>query len=315
MADTIIITEGDPAGISYEILDKSFSILKKTASKKRVILVSSQNQIQSKFSSQFKPLSDLTGSKTGLYHYYKPVFSTRELSKIKPGRPSEITGKSSYESLLSGISLQKETGADLITLPLSKEWVIRSGIVDFTGHTEALAEEYAKKTFMLMYGRSLNVIPLTTHVPLVRVPHYLSKLNISALANAIKNTSLFSKPRIAVCGLNPHAGEHGKIGNEESEILLPFIGEMKKNRLKVEGPISADSLFIPEISKNYDLIFSCYHDQGLIPFKSMIGKYGVNVTLGLDFIRVSPDHGPAFDIAGKGKGDPESLIQCIKLLN
>ena len=316
----IYITEGDPTGISYEIFDSAFPVIKKKSNKYNFIFVSSQNQINPKYSKNFEIIENISDfknaftKKSNLYHFKTNILTKTEEKKIILGTPSIYSGKCAFNSLLSAINLQKEFGGDIITLPLSKEWVIASGIKNFKGHTEVFAEKYNSKTFMLMYGKKLRVIPLTTHIPLKSVNSALAKIRISPLVEAIQKSHLLKSPRIGFCGLNPHAGENGKIGTKEKTIILPFIQEMKEQGLNVEGPISADSLFIPEISKNYDLIFACYHDQGLIPFKSLEGKNGINVTLGLNFLRVSPDHGTAFDIAGKNIADPESFIQCIKVL-
>ncbi len=318
----IFITEGDPTGISYEIFDGAIDLLQKKSNRFRFIFISSQNKISFKYEKNFivvesnanleKVISAKSNSK--IIFYKNNILNKKEEKEIRVGKPSTISGKIAYASLLAGIALQKILGGDIITLPLSKEWVIKSGIKDFKGHTEVFASKYEKKTFMLMYGNKLKVIPLTTHIPLKDVSNTLRKLQIIPLIKAIQNSKLLKSPKIAVCGLNPHAGENGKIGSEEMEIIEPYIKEIRRHGLSVEGPISADSLFIPSISKNFDLIFACYHDQGLIPFKSMEGKNGINVTLGLDFLRVSPDHGTAFDIAGKNLADPGSFIQCIKVL-
>lgn len=320
----IIITEGDPTGISYELFDKSFAFIKAKLAKFNFILVASQTKIQSRAKSEiriYKSISEikqeiLNKSQSGrIFSLCKPILNKKEEEKLILGKPSIYSGKVAFSSLLTGIQLQKEIGGNIITLPLSKEWVIASGEKTFQGHTEVFAKEYNTKTFMLMYGRKLKVILLTTHIPLKSVSAVLKKVKITPLIQAIQNSKLIKSPRVGFCGLNPHAGENGKIGREEIEIIIPYIEEMKKFGLDVQGPISADSLFIPEISKNFDLIFACYHDQGLIPFKSFEGKNGINVTLGLDFLRASPDHGTAFDIAGMDSADPSSFIECIRVLS
>jgi len=318
----IFITEGDPTGISYEIFDETLDILKKKSKQFRFILVSSQNEISSKAEKEFLSINSRVSIELALtdranakiISYKNTILSKKEAKELKLGKPSVLSGKVAFASLQTAIELQKKFGGDIITLPLSKEWVIKSGIKEFKGHTEVFATEYKRKTVMLMYGNHLKVIPLTTHIPLYKVSSELKKINLPAIVSAIQNSKLMHSPKIAFCGLNPHAGEDGKIGQEEIEIIKPYIAEMKRLGLNVVGPIPADSLFIPEISKNFDLILACYHDQGLIPFKSMEGKNGINVTLGLDFLRVSPDHGTAFDIAGKKIANPGSLIQCIKVL-
>ncbi|XDD49222.1 PdxA family protein [Leptospira sp. WS92.C1] len=306
----ILITEGDPCGISPEIFLKSFSLVKKI-SKTRPILY---------FHSGWFPLpndfinvtsSEEVGS-TGLYSIVHDILTKRETASLKPGKPSALSGISALAALALAIDFQKRGGGDLITLPLSKEWVIGSGASTFRGHTEYLAEAYGKNTYMLMSGKDLQILPLTTHVPLVKVPEYLKQIDLPSLADAILTCKKIDleKP-VAFLGLNPHAGEGGKVGTEESGILEPMIQFLKKKGLKVEGPLSADSMFGESARKKYGLHLACYHDQGLIPFKMWEGKNGVNVTLGLSFVRVSPDHGTAFDIAGKGLADSASFVECL----
>lgn len=309
----IIITEGDPVGISIELLDKSIAKLKLNSKNRPIIIVSSQDQIESKLYKSIPIISN--ESEIGQNNLYRFRTSLKEKSKIELGEPSKQSGLCSYYSFQTGMELQKKFKANLITLPLSKEWVIKSGVKDFVGHTEELAKTYNQKTFMLMYGKKLRVIPLTTHVPLIKVPEFLKNLDVLALVNAIKTSILLKgNLRIAICGVNPHAGEDGKIGNEEQEILKPMVRTLLKQGLSITGPISGDSVFLKENLKKYDLIFAAYHDQGLIPFKHIEGNNGVNVTLGLDFIRVSPDHGTAFSIAKSGTADNGSFVQCLNLL-
>ncbi|MCE9501727.1 MAG: 4-hydroxythreonine-4-phosphate dehydrogenase PdxA [Leptospira sp.] len=311
----VIISEGDPTGINYEILNKISGSLIRLSASRPVIFISSQKTF---IPSGFRELKNLPEENQqappGLHFHVTPALSNSEEKKLKLGFPSIYSGRCSYESFKRAMSLQKKIGGDMLTLPLSKEWVKKSGIKKFSGHTEELASFFKKDTFMLMYGRTMKVIPLTTHIPLRNVSRYLKKIHVDSLISAIKNTNLLQSPEISFCGVNPHAGEGGRIGTEEIEILQPIINKMKRSHLKVHGPFSADSLFTGSIRKKFDLIIACYHDQGLIPFKSIEGKTGVNVTLGLDFLRVSPDHGTAFDIAGKGIADPGSLLECIKVL-
>ncbi len=308
----IIITEGDPTGISYELLDKSISELKRLSLKQPIIFVSSQNQIQSKKKFLFKEYDSIKKITNGLYGLTSIEIQSKK--KISLGKPSDLSGKFAYQSLMTAISLQKKIGGNIITLPLSKEWVIRSGIENFQGHTEVFAHEYNVKTFMLMYSKTLKVIPMTTHIPLKDVSDKLKNFPVEEFVQTITKLKEFKNISLGICGLNPHAGENGKMGNEEQTILIPMIKKIRSYGIKISEPIPADSIFIPEISKKYTMILACYHDQGLIPFKSMIGKKGINRTLGMDFIRVSPDHGTAFDIAGKNIASNESFLECLKLL-
>lgn len=307
---TILLSEGDPTSINYELLLGSQSYLNRLSKRFRIVLIRGNHKLGDQV---FSRVEEIPHS-FGLFSLHLPTVSPSENKQIKLGKPSEISGRVSYESLLGAIRLQKEIpSAHLITLPLSKEWVIKSGVSDFRGHTETLATSYKRPTFMMMTGKNLKVIPLTTHIPLREVARELKHIQITSLISAIKNTKLLQKPKIGLLGLNPHAGEGGKIGNEEIEILEPLMDAFRKAKMQITGPISADSAFLKD-AKPFDLYLSCYHDQGLIPFKMIEGKIGVNVTLGLDFIRLSPDHGTAFDIAGKGKADPTGLLSCLKLL-
>jgi len=288
----------------------SKSLLNKLSKKYRIVLVRGNHHIKDSIFSRV----DEIPKDAGLYSIYTNSVSPSEDKQIKIGKPSEVSGRVSYQSLLHAIQLQKENpSSQLITLPLSKEWVIKSGASHFRGHTETLSYEYNTPTFMMMTGKNLKVIPLTTHVPLKEVSDELARVQVDELIQALRKTKLLKNPKIGLLGLNPHAGEGGKIGREENEILTPLMDSFKKAKFQIFGPLPADSAFLKG-AKNYDLYLSCYHDQGLIPFKMIEGKVGVNVTLGLDFIRVSPDHGTAFDIAGKGKADPTGLLSCLKLL-
>ncbi|GBF49785.1 4-hydroxythreonine-4-phosphate dehydrogenase [Leptospira ryugenii] len=307
---TILISEGDPTGINYELLSRALVPLQKAAKSHRILLVRGDHNQRLK---SFQTVSEIPQS-PGLYAYTYPSVSASEDKQVRLGKPSEVSGRISYSSLILSVELQKKIpNSHLITLPLSKEWVIRSGVKDFRGHTEALALAYQRPTFMMMTGKRLFVIPLTTHIPLKDVVEELKKVNTKELILAISKSHLLKKPKIGILGLNPHAGESGKIGNEEEEILRPMMHSFASAGFSIEGPLSADSAFLPT-AKKYDLYLANYHDQGLIPFKMIEGKAGVNVTLGLDFIRVSPDHGTAFDIAGKKKADPTSLLTCLRLL-
>ncbi|MBE7411629.1 MAG: 4-hydroxythreonine-4-phosphate dehydrogenase PdxA [Leptospiraceae bacterium] len=281
------------------------------AKTKKIILTRSECNLQLPF---FKEINLENLSKpipSGLYQITKDCLNKTEGKNIHLGKPSIESGKVSFYSFHLAVQIQKQIGGNLITLPLSKEWVIKSGVRNFRGHTEELSMLYKKPTTMLMYGPTMKVIVLTTHIPLRKVSLELKKIDVLSLINSIKNSTIFQNPKIALCGLNPHAGEDGKIGTEEKEVLLKIVEKFRTNRMNISEPMPADSLFQSDIRSKYDLILACYHDQGLIPFKSIEGKKGINVTLGLDFLRVSPDHGTAFDIAGKGNADPTSFWECL----
>jgi len=304
---TILISEGDPTSINYELLVSAFPLLLSLGKRHRIYFIRGPHNLT------VPSLPSLSKPSAGPGFYSLPWSDSKKSRNFTLGKPSKTSGRMAYDSLLAAMDLQKELGADLITLPLSKEWVNKAGIKGFRGHTETLATYYKRPTFMMMSGERLNVIPLTTHVPLKDVVKELKRFSWKDLSSALRRSQFLKNPKIAYLGLNPHAGEGGKIGDEESTILSVGAKILRKTKFQVEGPLSADSAFLPG-AKTYDLYLAGYHDQGLIPFKLLEGKKGVNITLGLDFTRVSPDHGTAFDIAGKGISDPTGLISCLERL-
>jgi 4-hydroxythreonine-4-phosphate dehydrogenase len=209
------------------------------------------------------------------------------------------------------------------TNPLAKSTLLRAGFAH-PGHTEFLAELAARHhpgrawvPVMMLAADILRVVPMTVHVPLARVPAMLTAGRLSETvritASALAADFGIARPRVAVTGFNPHAGEDGTIGREEVEIIAPTIKALQAEGLAVSGPHSADSLFHDEARRHYDAAVAMYHDQALIPIKTLAFDTAVNVTLGLPFVRTSPDHGTAFDIAGTGKASPTSLIAALKL--
>ena len=190
----------------------------------------------------------------------------------------------------------------------------------YAGHTEFLAT-FSKKNIqpvMMLVSEYLKTIPLTIHVPIKDVPNLITRelivSTVKITSNYLKKYFGINKPRIVITGLNPHSGENGEIGLEEQKIIIPCINDIKKNSsILLNGPLSADTIFSYQQRQTYDVAICMYHDQALIPIKTLDFNNAVNVTLGLDFIRTSPDHGTGFDIAGKDKANPGSLISAINL--
>jgi len=209
----------------------------------------------------------------------------------------------------------------LVTAPVNKEAIIRSG-KNFIGQTEFLsALAGAERTVMMLLGsdergRWLRVALATTHLPLKRVAEEITQpkveLAIELAARACRDLAL-PQARVGVCGLNPHAGEGGKLGSEEQTVIQPAIDAARQKNVTVSGPIPADTLFYYALRGEYDAVVAMYHDQGLAPLKMIAFESGVNWTLGLPFIRTSPDHGTAYDIAGKGVANPSSMLAAIRL--
>jgi 4-hydroxythreonine-4-phosphate dehydrogenase len=209
----------------------------------------------------------------------------------------------------------------IVTNPIAKATLYAAGF-EFPGHTEFLGALAAKwgapaQPVMMIWSPALAVVPVTIHVALSEVPKLLTRELIASTARivAADMTRRFSlaRPRLALAGLNPHAGEGGAMGREEIDVIAPAIRELRAEGLDVVGPLPADTMFHPAARARYDVALAMYHDQGLIPAKTLAFDAGVNVTLGLPFVRASPDHGTAFDIAGKGLANPASLIEALRL--
>lgn len=217
--------------------------------------------------------------------------------------------------------LGKEISA-MVTAPVNKEAIIRAGESRFVGQTELLSDiAGTDRTAMMLLGdddrgRWLRVVLATTHVPIKEVSNHLTRekilLAIELATKSCRDLGL-TQERVAVCGLNPHAGEGGKIGMEEIETIIPAVEEARKMGFNAAGPFAADALFFYVFRGDYDAVVAMYHDQGLVPLKMIGFESGVNWTLGLPFIRTSPDHGTAYDIAGKNIANPSSMIAAIRL--
>ncbi len=235
------------------------------------------------------------------------------------GRKGASSGRASLEYIDKALDIACAGEADaIVTAPVSKSSIQKAGFPNFRGHTEYFAERTGTKKFAMMFvGEGLKVTLVTRHIALKRVPGVLTSALIS---DAISLTHKYLKdsfgikfPKIGVCGLNPHAGEFGAFGTEEQNIITPAIRRLSKTMKNIYGPIPADAAFYDALNKRYDAVVAMYHDQALAPFKMLYFKSGVNLTLGLPFVRTSPDHGTAFDIAGKGVADPSSMIEAIRL--
>ena len=241
-----------------------------------------------------------------------PRFIAIEHNKKKV-RAGVESARVSYESFKKALQLTANfPGASLVTLPVSKENIIRSGVA-FAGHTEMIGEIVKRKVTMCMYHPELSVFLLTNHIPLKMVPEAVKKVDFISFSNAIRQFQLVfgSRGKGAMLGLNPHAGENGKIGNEES-FLKRKMKRMPESFM-LQGPMPADSFFSKTNIKTYDWVIACYHDQGLIPFKSLFGFYGLNITLNSPFLRVSPDHGPAFSLLSEKKSvDKTGVLASIQ---
>ena len=256
------------------------------------------------------------GKRTSEIFVY-PVTSL-PVDKIAIGRPSANTGKASFTYLEKAIDLSlKGLVSGIVTAPISKTGLRLAGL-NWPGHTEILAERTGTQDFlMMMSGTKLSVTLVTIHEPLAEVPALLTKervlRTIETTCRAMEVDFGLERPRIAVCGLNPHAGEEGMFGREEIDIIEPACRAARSKGLGVSGPLPPDTVFYQAAQGSFDAVVCQYHDQGLIPFKLLHFRDGVNVTLGLPIIRTSVDHGTAYDIAGTGRADCQSLTAALRL--
>jgi 4-hydroxythreonine-4-phosphate dehydrogenase len=251
-----------------------------------------------------------------------PVLPVPVACPVVAGRPDAATAPAVRQSIEYAVSLvQQGRAAAVVTNPISKEVLYGAGF-PFPGHTEYLAALVSAKNeafhpVMMLASPALKVVPVTIHVPLKEVAPLLTEelilATIDITARDLGRYFGVTRPRLAVSGLNPHSGEGGGLGREEIDIIAPAIAAARARGIDVTGPHPADTLFYPGARSSYDVAICMYHDQALVPFKTLAFEEGVNVTLGLPFIRTSPDHGTAFPIAGTGKANPRSLIEALRL--
>ena len=235
--------------------------------------------------------------------------------KVDLGTPTEESTKMAIHSLEAAAQALMNGDIDvLVTAPINKDEMLKQGI-KHAGHTGIFEEKFGKKGLMCLVTEELKVAVSTHHIPISQIPENISKeklkKQIKLLNQCLIEDFCIQKPKIAVLGLNPHAGDGGQIGNEEMEIIQPVIREVFENGIMAFGPFPADSFFQPEKYKHYDAVLAMYHDQGLAPFKTLAYEEGVNFTAGLPVVRTSPDHGVAYDIAGQNIADERSFMEAI----
>ncbi|MBI4764974.1 MAG: 4-hydroxythreonine-4-phosphate dehydrogenase PdxA [Deltaproteobacteria bacterium] len=318
----IAITMGDPAGIGPEIILKTMDDpqVKKAC---RLLIFGDRHILESTARSLGKSFSISSVQRFEQAASWEESVGLYEASRLPadqviPGRPDSRWGASVLEYIrLAARSALKGQVAAMVTCPISKE-IIRSLRPSFTGHTEFLAHQAKTRSFgMMLTGQRLKVSLVTIHLSLKKALRVLDTekilRTIELTHQTLTNRFGLREPRIAVAGLNPHAGEKGAFGSEEEKIIAPAIRKAQSQGIGVSGPHPPDTLFYWAAQGRYDAVVALYHDQGLIPLKLLHFDNAVNITMGLPFIRTSVDHGTAFDIAGKGLAKPDSLIQAVLL--
>ncbi len=317
MKEKILIISGEPTSINPEIICKSWNKIKKNL-KKKIYLISNYHLLNK----QFKILNCKIKLKKvkSIYENHNDNslkiinvdFNFKNLSSLKNSNISKFIKKSL--NLAHNLGL-KNNVLGIINCPINKSHLSRK----YNGATEFFARKCSVKNnseAMLIYSNKLSVCPITTHINIKNVSR---KLKHRFISNKIKTINLWfkllfkKKPKIAVLGLNPHNAEFTK-KSEENRIIKPLIKNLKKQKINLNGPYAADSFFVNNYKK-YDVVVGMYHDQVITPFKTLLKFNAINITLGLKYLRVSPDHGTARDIIGKSKANPQSLIDCINFIN
>ncbi len=315
------ITIGDINGIGPEITFAALRNLPAGRVRARFVIIGSQSVLERAAGTAgipcppvWSPAQPWPGN--SIVAQWDPSPGGRRLD-ARPGRATVAAGRAAGQALETAIAAaQEKVLAGIVTAPVCKKSLHRAGW-RFPGQTEWLAAASGtRRVGMLLAGDSLRVLPVTRHIPLAEVPSAITRQSVTEacelLWDGLKWLGI-DAPRIGVCALNPHAGEGGVLGSEDHNVLQPTVRNLQRRGLTVEGPVAADIIFHLAREGLYDGIVAMYHDQGLAPLKTVAFSDSVNITLGLPFVRTSPDHGTAFDIAGQNRADSRSMQAAIRL--
>lgn len=312
----IAISIGDPNGVGVEIILKTFQ--DKTLFEQCIPVVYASIdfvQKQQLLYSTHIPLSLMEGMpKQGVLNIASIWQATPE---VDFGKQTTKAGVAAFESLqAAAVAVQKKQADALVTAPINKA-TITGPDFPFAGHTHYLGALWGGDALMLLAHNTLRVALITDHIPLHKVTAAITidliKRKAEQLCKTLQQDYGCQRPKMALLGLNPHASDQGVIGNQDDAILKPAVAELKNQGILLTGPFAADSFFGQKRYTNFDAVLSCYHDQGLVGFKTLAFGQGVNVTTGLPFVRTSPDHGTAFDIAGKGVASHDSFAAAMQM--
>jgi 4-hydroxythreonine-4-phosphate dehydrogenase len=314
----LAIPMGDPAGIGPEIIGKSWAV-RTLRSLPPFALVGDMAAVTRVWSGPAESVDSLDQARA-VFERALPVLNVAKAGDVTPGTPDIVGARAALTALEHSIDLVRSGAARaLVTGPVSKAQLYGIGF-NHPGQTEFVAERCgvaADDAVMMLAGPSLRVVPMTAHVPLAQVSSLLTVELIVAKGRAtaagLTRNFGISAPRLAFAGINPHAGEGGAIGREEIDILAPAIARLRAEGIDATGPFAADTMFHARARAGYDAVLCCYHDQALVPIKTLHFDEGVNITLGLPIVRTSPDHGTAFGIAGKDQAHPGAMIAAIAM--
>ena len=314
----IAVSIGDPAGIGPEVLAKAW-VRRAQDRLHPFFAIGDVRAISTVWKGPLRKIGDPSEA-AGCFDEALPIMEVEDAGEIVPGQPNMPGARCAIASLEIAVGLARENAAcAIVTGPVSKAELYAIGFTH-SGQTEFVAERCGVapgNVAMMLAGPTLKTVCITTHVPLARVSELLSvELVVSrarVAARGLQRDFGIAGPRIAIAGFNPHAGESGALGREEIDILLPAIEQLRDEGIDIVGPLAADTMFHPRARARYDAALCTYHDQALIPLKTLHFDEGVNMTLGLPIVRVAPDHGTAFEIAGKGLAEPGATIAAIRM--
>ncbi len=317
----LALTMGEPAGVGGELTLKAWHALH--ADGHPFFAIDAPRRLEGLCEAIGKaiPIKAIgsPGEAHGCFRDALPVLDIGTKVAAEAGKPKVQTARAVLVSIRLAVARTMAGEASgVVTNPIQKSILVEDGF-GHPGHTEFLAElaGAGHRSVMMLVGGGLRVVPVTVHIPLSRVPGELTQELIVETATltteALKRDFAIARPRLAVAGLNPHAGENGMLGGEEGTVIAPAIEKLRASGVEVAGPLPADTMFHEAARARYDAALCMYHDQALVPLKTLTFDSGVNTTLGLPFVRTSPDHGTALDLAGTGKASASSLISAIAL--
>ena len=318
MSPPLAIALGDPAGVGPEIVAKSWE-RREAVNLPPFFAVGDCDAIEAVWNGPVRAISD-PGEALEVFAHALPVVRVGGGHAITPGSPDFDGARTTLDSLEMAVGLTRGGAASgLVTGPVSKSQLYAIGFAH-PGQTEFVAERCGVArdcVAMMLVGPDLRTVPVTVHVPLREVPDLLTPELIITKARAtirgLQRQFGIAQPRIAVAGLNPHAGEDGALGREDADVIAPAIERLLSEGFDVTGPLPADTMFHKRARSQYDAALCMYHDQALVPLKTLYFDEGVNMTLGLPIVRTSPDHGTAFNIAGKDQANPGAMIAALKI--
>ena len=312
------ISAGDPAGVGPEIIGKAWK-LRKSRALPPFFAIGDVNSFAPHWDG---PVVRIDDPADAAKHFGKalPVFHVHDCVAVIAGQPDLDGAHCAYQSLELAVGFARAgSAAAMITGPVSKAQLYAVGFTH-PGQTEFVAERCGiakNNAVMMLAGPDLRVVPMTTHIPISEVAAKLDgrliRQRARATAKGLQRNFGIKNPRLAIAGFNPHAGERGNMGREELDIFLPAIAQLREEGYNITDPLPADTMFHAEARSQYDAALCAYHDQALIPLKTLYFHEAVNMTLGLPIVRTSPDHGTAFGIAGQNKANPGSMIAAIKM--